>query len=177
MSTQLVAVPVPQSRSSRRPPRPGTYRAALAHIEFRRLIAAYAVTAVGQTFGTVAMAVAMFDRTHSAAWVAAIAGARLLPYVLVPGIAGVVAAHVLRRRLLVGSAAARALLVALMALGVAAGVAPAVLVTLAFVFTACGTPCYPAIAAAVPETLSVEDLAPGNGLLTGVETFASCSAA
>jgi MFS family permease len=127
--------------------------------------------AIGQTFGTVAMAVAMFSRTGSAGWVAAIAGARVLPYIVVPGLAGVIAARMPRRRLLIGSAAARAALVAALALAVATHFPPFALVVLAFLFAAFGTPCYPAMAAAVPATLTAEDLAPGNGLLTGVETL------
>jgi len=151
--------------------RPGTYRAALREVEFRRLISAYSASAIGQTFGTVAMAVAMFSRTGSAGWVAAIAAARVLPYIIVPGLAGVIAGRVSRRRLLMASAAARAVLAALLALAVAGGMAPIVLVAIAFLFTAFGTPGYPAMAAAVPAILSAENLAPGNGLLTGVETL------
>jgi MFS family permease len=156
----------------RRPARPGTYRSALGHTDFRRLIAAYGVTAVGQTFGSVAMAVAMYDLTRSATWVAAIAAARLLPYLVVPGLAGVIAARVPRRGLLVASSAARAVLALVLASAVASGAPPLILVLLALMFTACGTPGYPAMAAAVPDTLSLEDLAPGNGLLTSVETLA-----
>lgn len=156
---------------SRRGARTGTYRAALGAIEFRRLIAAYSVAAIGQTFGTVAMAIAMFSRTGAAGWVAAIAAARVLPYIVVPGLAGVVAGRLPRRRLLMASAAARAVLAAGLALAVAADSPPIALVTLAFLFTAFGTPCYPAMAAAVPGILSAENLAPGNGLLTGVETL------
>lgn len=156
---------------SRRAVRTGTYRAALRETEFRRLIAAYSATAVGQTFGTVAMAVAMFSRTGAAGWVAAIAAARVLPYIVVPGLAGVVAGRVPRRRLLMGSAAVRAVLAAWLALAVAIDSPPIALVGLAFLFAALGTPCYPAMAAAVPAVLSAEDLAPGNGLLTAVETL------
>src|SRR6202011_4109282 len=108
----------------RRPARPGTYRSALGHTDFRRLIAAYGVTAVGQTFGSVAMAVAMYDLTRSATWVAAIAAARLLPYLVVPGLAGVIAARVPRRGLLVASSAARAVLALVLASAVASGAPP-----------------------------------------------------
>jgi predicted MFS family arabinose efflux permease len=135
------------------------------------LLEAYGISAVAQSFGTVAIAVAVFDQTGSAGWVGAVATARLAPYVLLPGIPGVVADRVPRRALLVGSSALRAVLIAVVALCVALEVTPLFYVALAFVFTVVGTPCYPTLAAAVPSTLSADDLASGNALLTVVETL------
>lgn len=154
------------------PARPGTFRAALTHREFRRLISAYLFSAIGQSFGAVALTVAVYELTDSASWVAAVAAARLLPYVIVPGLAGVVAGRVGRRRLLAISALARAALSVVLALAIAVDAPPVWFVVVTFVFTALGTPGYPAMAAAVPATLGAEDLAPGNGILTGVESLA-----
>jgi MFS family permease len=149
----------------------GTFRAALGAREFRRLLGAYLLSAIGQTFGTVAMSVAVYEQTHAPGWVAAVAGARLAPYVLLPGGAGVIADRTPRRVLLSTSAAIRAVLIAVLGLAVAADASPFAIVVLAFAFTAVGTPCYPALAAAVPTTLRAEDLAAGNALLTSVETL------
>ena len=68
--------------------------------------------------------------------------------------------------------ALRAVIVAVMALVAAAGASSVLLVVLAFLFTTAATPCYPALAAAVPATLDAANLAAGNALLTGVETLA-----
>ena len=43
---------------------------------------------------------------------------------------------------------------------------------LAFCFTACGTPCYPCLAAAIPTVVPEQELAPANAILTGLETLA-----
>jgi predicted MFS family arabinose efflux permease len=48
-------------------------------------------------------------------------------------------------------------------------------VFLVFAVTACGTPCYPATAAAVAAAIPEDDLAPANGILTTVETVAFAS--
>jgi MFS family permease len=117
------------------------------------------------------MSVAVYEQTGSPGWVAAVAIARLAPYVVLPGGAGVIADRTPRRALLSTTAAIRAALVAVLGLAVLAESSPLVLVVLAFAFMAVGTPCYPALAAAVPTTLRAEDLAAGNALLTSVETL------
>ena len=47
-------------------------RGALSQRAFRRLAASHALAAVGQSLPTVALVVYVYDRTHSAGWVAAI---------------------------------------------------------------------------------------------------------
>jgi hypothetical protein len=77
-----------------------------------------------------------------------------------------------RKVLLAGSAVLRAALIGLLGLAVAVEASPFVLVVLAFAFTLAGLPCYPALAAAVPRALPIEELAAGNALLTSVESLA-----
>jgi MFS family permease len=149
-----------------------TFRGALRAREFRWLMITYAVLAIGQTFGTVAVTVAVFDQTGSATWVAIAAAARLVPYVALSGLAGVLADRVPRKPLLALSAGLRAVLAGVLAIAVGVSAPPAVIVALAFCFTACGTPVYPSLAAAIPTVVPAHDLAPANGVLTGLESVA-----
>ncbi len=149
-----------------------TFRSALRPREFRWLMAAYSLQAIGQTFGTVAITVAVFEQTGSATWVAIAAAARLLPYVLLSGLAGVVADRVPRQRLLALSIASRTGFALLLGVALLAETSPAIIVVFAFLFTACGTPCYPCLAAAIPDVVSANELAPANAILTGLETLA-----
>jgi MFS family permease len=135
-------------------------------------LVSHAVSGSGQTLGTVAVSVVLFDRTGSAGWVAAGATARLLPYVLLSATAGVVAGRLDRRRVLIGASVARALLTAGLAAAVATGAGPAVLVALSFFAAAAGTPCYPAMAASLGEVTPAEHLTAASAMLSTVETGA-----
>jgi len=150
----------------------GTFRSALRHRRFRWLIAGHAASSVGQTLGVVAVAGVLYARTGEIGWVTAAAAARLLPYVMGSTVAGVLADRRDRRKVLVWSCVVRAVLVAGLAGGVAAAAPPALLVGLVFAATLAGTPCYPALAAAIPAVVPAHDLAPANGLLTTIETGA-----
>ncbi|MGZ4708659.1 MAG: MFS transporter, partial [Acidimicrobiales bacterium] len=148
----------------------GTFRSALGHRRFRWLLAGHAASSVGQTLGAVAVAGVLYARTGQIAWVTAAAAARLVPYVLASAAAGVLADRRDRRQVLVWSCVARAVLVAGLTGGVVAAAPPALLVGLVFAATLAGTPCYPALAAAIPTVVPTDDLAPANGLLTTIET-------
>ena len=149
-----------------------SFRSALRAREFRWLMVAYSLQAIGQTFGTVAITVAIFEQTGSATWVAFAAAARLVPYVLLSGLAGVLADRIPRKTLLALSISARATLAILLGVALAATAPPLLIVVLAFCFTACGTPCYPCLAAAIPTVVPEQELAPANAILTGLETLA-----
>jgi predicted MFS family arabinose efflux permease len=86
--------------------------------------------------------------------------------------AGVLADRRDRRQVLLWSCVVRAVLVAGLAGGVVAAAPPTLLVALVFASTLAGTPCYPAIAAAIPVVVPQADLAPANGLVTTIETGA-----
>ncbi len=153
-------------------PTGGTFRSALGHRRFRWLIAGHAASSVGQTLGVIAVAGVLYARTGQIAWVTAAAAARLVPYVVASALAGVLADRRDRRQVLVWSCVVRAVVVAGLAGGVAAAAPPALLVGLVFAATLAGTPCYPALAAAIPTVVPRDDLAPANGLLTTIETGA-----
>ena len=150
---------------------PGTYRAALGNRSFRLALESYTLAAVAQGAWTVALAVALYDQTGSALWAAVAACTRLLPYLLLSPVAGVLADRWGHRRILEAATTARILL----AIGVTAGIAvtapPGLLAVVAFLATAAATPVYPALNAFVPTAVPSTDLAAANSLLSTTETL------
>lgn len=152
-----------------RPARAGSYRSALRSGHVRRLLLGYTLAATAQSLTTVAVAVAVYDSTGSTGWVGAAAAVRYAPYVLLSGLAGVLADRYDRARVLRYSALVRAVLMAAVAGAVAAGAPAWVLVGSAFLLGVTATPGYPALVAAIPDLLPGPDLGAGNALVTGVE--------
>lgn len=150
----------------------GTYRAALAQPAFRWVLASHAASQVGQSLFTVAITVVVWQQTRSAAWVAAAATSRLLPYVLCSAPAGVLADRYDRRALLGLAHATRLVCMVALTFAVLAQWSAPVVLMLAFGATVAGTPCYPAVAAIIPRTVPTADLAAANALFTTVESTA-----
>ncbi len=65
----------------------------------RRILAAYTVNKLGTWFGTVALSLAIYDHTHSAAAVTALFVARYLPALAVPALVARVEASTRRHAL------------------------------------------------------------------------------
>lgn len=151
---------------------PTGFRAVLADRGPRALLASHGLSGIGQTLGTVATSVALFEATHSTTWVSVGAAARLLPYMLFSALAGVVADRLDRRRLLLASHVARALLTAALLVVVGFDGSPWLVVLLSFVAGAAGTVCYPAMAATLPRQVEPRELPAANALLSTVETAA-----
>lgn len=172
----VAADPAPATSEERSPVRAGagvgTYRSVLGRAAFRDVAVPYALSAVAQSFGLVAVTVVVFEQTGSATWVAAVAAARLLPYVLLSSLAGVLADRHPLRSVMAASALARLLTSVGLVAAVLAGGSPVVVTGLVFVLTAFGTPCYPATMAATTTRVPKEDLVPANGALTALETVA-----
>jgi MFS family permease len=116
--------------------------------------------------------VLVHERTGSLAWMAAVAVARLVPYVLISPVAGVLADRVDRARLLRSAHVARAAGVLAMVAAAAAGASAGALVALTFVITACGTPCFPTALAGLRDLVDPTALDRATGLVTTVETAA-----
>lgn len=152
--------------------RKASFRSAWSHSRLRWMAIHHAVAGTAQTFGTVAVAVAVFERTGSGGWVAAAAAARLVPYLLFSGPAGVVGDRVDRRQLLLWSALLRGAVAALLVVAYVADAPAAALVGLVFVGTALGTGSYPALIAAIPQSVPLRDVAPANAIINTVETAA-----
>lgn len=96
----------------------------------RRILAAYTVNKLGTWFGTVALSLAIYDHTHSAAAVTALFVARYLPALAVPALVARVEAST-RRRTLSALYGFEALCAALLAAMVWHFLLPAILVLVA----------------------------------------------
>ncbi len=126
------------------------------------MFGSYAISVTGDFVYSVALVVFVLDRTGSAAWVSAAAIARLVPYVLLGPIAGVVADRVDRRRLMVALDIVQAGLLASMALVVAAGGPVAVAIALAALSASASVPYRAAAVATTPRLVPEDDLAAAN---------------
>lgn len=150
--------------------RRASFRAALSHASLRWLLAHHAFAGIGQSFGTVAVATAVFASTGSGAWVAVAAAARLVPYLIFSGPAGVLGDRIDRRFLLFASAVLRGIVAAVLLVAYLADASAGVLVGLVFVGTALGTGSYPTLIALIPQSVPLRDVAPANALVNTLET-------
>src|SRR5580700_6544114 len=113
------APPAGSSRTPRKA-RP-RYRDALRQRDLRVLIAAFLVDQVGSWSYIVVISVYVFDRTHSAQWLAALAVCRWAPGLLLASYGGVLADRYQRVTVMMVSALASAVLMTGMAVVVATG--------------------------------------------------------
>jgi predicted MFS family arabinose efflux permease len=121
---------------------------------------------------TVPVLVLVHEQTDSLTWLAIAAAARLLPYLIVSPFAGVLADRVRRGPLLLAAHASRCLLALGLAAAALAGAPVAVIIGLSFALTACGTPCFPAVLAALRDLVPDRELARATGAVSTVETAA-----
>ena len=142
--------------------RPGTIRQALHEPLFRRLLTALAISQAGSWLYNVALLAVVYERTHSAAWVAVTTAARVVPMVVCGPLGGVVADRCDRRRVMICSDAIQA--GAMLALaGVAAAGWPIVLAPiLAGIATAAYSPYPSCVAATTPRLVPEDQLAGAN---------------
>lgn len=148
------------------------FRAALAHRDFRLLLASLTTSGIGDWFYNVALIVYILEVTNSPAWVAAAGIGRLAPYILLGSLGGVIADRYDRRKVMVAADVARALLMLALAIVVATGAPVAFAIAIAFLSTAAGTPFFPAVAAVTPSVVDEKSLAPANALITTVDSLA-----
>lgn len=114
---------------------------------------------------SIALAAVLYQRTGSAAWVAAGALATSLVAGTITPLTGSLADRMDRRRLMIGSDIAAAGAFTALAILIAADAPPGVLVAVAAVGAICETPFVPASRAALPNLVDDRDLPWANGLL------------
>jgi MFS family permease len=137
-------------------------RSALRHRNFRRLLVGLAVSQAGDWLYNVALLAFVYERTHSAGWLAATTAARVLPIVVLGPLGGVMADRFDRRRTMVVSDLVRAGLMVALA-GVALAGLPVVLApVLAGLATAASAPYPPCAAATTPRLVPDDDLPGAN---------------
>jgi MFS family permease len=140
------------------------YRSALRSRDLRWLLGSQLVSSSGTWAYNVALMVLLYDRTHSASWVAAGALCRFLPMLVFSAYGGVLAERFERVRLMIWLNVIALVLQAGLAV-VAWRAAPALLaLVLAGLTAALMSPYSPAVAALIPEVVGEEDLAAANAL-------------
>ena len=146
----------------------GTIRAALRYRGFRWLLAALAVSQLGDWLYNLALVVLVYDRTHSPLWAGVTTAARVVPMVALGPLGGVVADRLDRRRLMIGCDLARMALMLLLAL-VAAARLPIVLAPLiAALATTAAAPYLPCTSAITPRVVDDADLPGANAARSAV---------
>ena len=145
---------------------------ALRQRDFRLLMAGYSVSAAGSWAYNIGLAVYVYERTHSAAWVGAVTVGRFLPSVLFGSYGGVVAERFERVRLMVTLDATCAALMTALSI-VAAYHGPALLaIGIAGINSLLSMSYEPAVAALTPQLVPEDDLAAANTLTSTVANLA-----
>ena len=135
---------------------------------FHLLLTSLAVSSCGDWLYNVALLAFVYDRTRSAAWLAATTAARVAPLVVLGPIGGVLADRWDRRRLIIASDLSRA--VAMIALAIVAATSmPVVLAALlAALATAAGVVQPPSVAACTPRLVVADELQRANAIRAAI---------
>jgi MFS family permease len=139
---------------------------------FRRLLAALAVSQLGDWLYNVALLAFVFDRTHSATWLGATTAARVLPIVLLGPLAGILGDRFDRRLVMVLSDAARAAVMLALVAVVQYGLPIWCVPVLAGLATAAASPYPSCVAASVPRLVPRDQLTAANALRAAVGPLA-----
>jgi MFS family permease len=138
----------------------GTIRGALRHRCFRRLLAGLAVSQAGDWLYNVALLAFVYQRTHSAAWVALTTAVRVVPVVVLGPVGSALADRFDRGRVMVLSDVVRAFCMLGLATVATAGLPVVLAPVLAALASAAAAP-YPASAAATTPRLVPDPDLPG----------------
>lgn len=147
----------------------GRYRDVLRIGDFRRLMTAFLVDAVGGWAYTVVLVVYVFDRTHSTNWIVATTAAGWVPRLLFSAYAGVLADRYERTRLMSLSYLASFLSMSVAAVLVAHDAPIPLILAMSFVTASFNSANSPAAHAVVPDVIPEKQLARANALLALVE--------
>jgi MFS family permease len=146
-----------------------TYRDALCVRPFRLLLASHALATTGQLLLTLALGVAVLERTGSAPGTSVSVALGFAPYVVCSGFAGIVADRRSRSRVLAGSAVLRGGLAAGLVIAIATGAPTWSMVMVVVATSIAATVGYPALAAATVQCVPDRQLPAANALVTGAE--------
>ncbi|MGI8686568.1 MAG: MFS transporter [Acidimicrobiales bacterium] len=153
-------------------PETGALRAVLSSRSFRLVATSHILSATAQSLPTVALAVYVHQRTHSAGWVAAAAAVRLVPPVFFSALGGLLGDRYDRRRVLLTCNAAAAVATALLGALAAVGAPVAVVLAVAFVAASITTADYPAVVSSTPWLVAPDHLVAANTVVSTVESAA-----
>jgi MFS family permease len=147
----------------------GAYREILAIRDARRLIAASAVSQLGDWLFNAALLGTVYASTGSARWVGAATICRLLPYVLLGPLGGSIADRFDRRTVLLVGDVSRALLMLTLAAAVESDAPVELVLALTALASCAGTAERPAAMALLPRLVGEARLGPANALLHTVQ--------
>lgn len=148
--------------------RPG-FRHALRSRSFRRLLLTHGSGTVAQGVVTLAVGVAVHERTGSGVWTSVTVALAFAPYALFSSLAGVLADRRSRSTVLAICCWLRAGLGTGVAAGLVFGWPTHLLVAFTAAMAVCATPSFPALAAATRQCVPDVDLPAANALTTSVE--------
>jgi MFS family permease len=143
-------------------------RSALSYPQFRRLLAALAVSQAGDWLYNVALLAVVYERTRSATWVAMTTVARVAPMVALGPLGGVIADRFDRRRTMVVSDFVRVACMLCLAGTAQAGLPILLAPVLAALSTMAGSPYPPCVAAATPSLVPAAHLPGANAARSAV---------
>ena len=154
--------------------RAGTFRAALAHRDYRYLLGSLAVSETGNWLYAAASIIYILDATGSAAWIGVAAVVRLMPYILFGPLGGAIADRFDRRNVMIVSDLARAGLMGVLTVVAMSDSTAAVIgaIVIAFINNSFAAPYYPAVTAITPSVVTEDDLAAANALSGTIDNFA-----
>jgi MFS family permease len=148
------------------------YRGVLAIREARVLIGASAASQVGDWLYNAALLAYVFHATNSAVWVGAATLCRLLPYVLLGPLGGVIADRYPRRIVLLVGSLLRLGLMLVLAAVVAARGPVALTIGIVAAASAAGSAERPAALSLLPRLVGESRIGPANALLHTVQDLA-----
>ena len=143
-------------------------RSALRHRSFRRLVLALAVSSAGDWLYNVALLAFVYDRTHSATWLAVTTTARIAPIVVLGPLGGVLADRFDRRRVMVVSDLLRVGCMLALAAVALTGLPVVLAPVLAGLATGAGAPYLPCTAATTSRLVPDADLPGANALRSAI---------
>src|SRR3954447_11831342 len=139
-----------------------TLRVSLRHPRFRRLLAGLAVSQAGEWLYNLALLALVYERTGSSTWAGLATAARIVPFVVLGPLGGVVADRFDRRRLMIASDLARTACMLGLAVVAAAGLPIVLAPLLAAAATAAGCPYLTCVSAVTPRLVPDSDLPSAN---------------
>ena len=149
----------------------GKYRDALAQRDYRLLLSAFLVDAIGGWAYNVVLIVYVYDRTGSTTWIVATTASSWVPRLLLSTYAGAVADRVERTLVMIASAMGAFVGMVVLTFLVGADAPVPLILLLSALTSAASTFNSPAAHAVIPEIVAEKDLAAANALLGVVESL------
>ena len=147
-------------------------RDVLRHRDLRLLLAGQAVSQAGDWLYNVALIVYILDATGSAAWVAAVELAHLVPWIVMSPIGGLMADRFDRRRLLIAGDLVQVVTMLALAALAAAGGSPALAIGIALFASLTQVAQSPSLQASIPALVDERGLASVNALMSAIMNVA-----